>query len=98
MNPIKVSQSDIDDLRIQLEMMEDYDDKSLLVYKCHKRMNQLNDAKKKLEINDRDYEYNVKCIDAYNKQINGILTEALKRKIESKTYGVFIKYPKGYEG
>lgn len=98
MNPIKVSQSDIDDLKIQLEMMEDYDDKSLLVYKCHKRINQLNDAKKKLSTNDRDYDYNMKCIDAYIKQINSILSEALKRKIENKTYGVFIKYPKGYEG
>lgn len=98
MNPIKVSQSDIDDLKIQLEMMEDYDDKSLLVYKCHKRINQLNDAKKKLSPTDRDYEYNNKCVDAYMKQLNSILSEALKRKIESKTYGVFIKYPKGYEG
>ena len=98
MNPIKVSQSDIDDLKIQLEMMEDYDDKSLLVYKCHKRINQLNDAKKKISDTDRDYDYNIKCIDSYIKQINNILSDALKKKIETKTYGVFIKYPKGYEG
>lgn len=97
-NPIRVSQADIDDLKIQLEMMEDYDDKSLLVYKCHKRIAQLNDAKKKLKPDDIDYKTNIKYIEGYTRQINDILSEALKRKIVPTSYGVFIKYPKGYEG
>lgn len=97
-NPIKVSQSDIDQLKIELEMMEDFDDKSVVVYKIHKRMTQLANCKDRLNKNSRDYKYNCQCIEGYEKQLQKMLESALKFKVVEKTYGVLVKYPKGYEG
>ena len=93
--PLKVSQSDIDDLKIEKEMMEDYDDKTILVYKIHKRISQLDKVLKNTDTNDT---YTIKLIDAYKTQLNELLKETMKFKVTPKTYGVFIKYPKGYEG
>lgn len=95
--PIKTSQADIDNLKIEIEMMEDYDDKSAIVYKIHKRLTQLEEAKKKL-VNDSEYKRNLSLIESYKKQLNELLKQALKFKVVEKTYGVFVKYPKGYEG
>ena len=97
-NPIKTSQCDIDNLKIEMEMMEDYDDKSVLTYKIHKRIAQLNDAKKKLNPADSNYKYNMSCISSYINQLEQLLKEVMKFKVVEKKYGVFIKYPKGYEG
>ena len=97
-NPIKTSQYDIDNLKIEMEMMEDYDDKSVLTYKIHKRIAQLNDAKKKLNPADSNYKYNMSCISSYINQLEQLLKEVMKFKVVEKKYGVFIKYPKGYEG
>lgn len=97
-NPIKVSQSDIDQLKIEIEMMEDFDDKSVVVYKIHKRLTQLANCKDKLDMNNRDYKFNCQCIEGYKKQLQKMLDSALKFKVVEKTYGVLVKYPKGYEG
>ena len=97
-NPIKTSQYDIDNLKIEMEMMEDYDDKSVLTYKIHKRIAQLNDVKKKLNPADSNYKYNMSCISSYINQLEQLLKEVMKFKVVEKKYGVFIKYPKGYEG
>lgn len=97
-DPIKVSQNDIDQLKIELEMVEDYDDKSVIVYKIHKRLTQLTTAKNDLDTNSRDYKFNNNLIDSYIKQLQTILDNAMKFKTVPKTYGVFVKYPKGYEG
>ena len=93
-NPIKISQCDIDEMRIEAEMMEDWDDKSILVYKIHKRLTQLAIAKSK---NDLD-SYQLNTISAYEKQLSELLKKVMDFKKVEKRYGVFIKYPKGYEG
>lgn len=92
-NPIKISQMDIDELRISAEMMDDWDDKSVLVYKIHKRISQL--EKIKLELTKDDQ---INMCNNYIKQLNTLLSQVMKFKKVDKTYGVFIKYPKGYEG
>lgn len=97
-NPIKMSQVDIDNLKIEMEMMENYDDKSCLVYKIHKRIAQLNNAKTKLNPTDKDFKTNLSYITNYTNQLNSMLKEVMKFKVQEKTYGLFIKYPKGYEG
>ena len=97
-NPVKMSQVDIDNLKIEMEMMENYDDKSCLVYKIHKRIAQLNNAKTKLNPTDKDFKTNLSYITNYTNQLNSMLKEVMKFKVQEKTYGLFIKYPKGYEG
>ena len=97
-NPIKMSQVDIDNLKIEMEMMENYDDKSCLVYKIHKRIAQLNNVKTKLNPTDKDFKTNLSYITNYTNQLNSMLKEVMKFKVQEKTYGLFIKYPKGYEG
>lgn len=97
-NPVKISQVDIDNLKIEMEMMEDYDDKSCLVYKIHKRIAQLNAAKTKLNPTDKNFKTDLSYITNYTNQLNSMLKEVMKFKVQEKTYGLFIKYPKGYEG
>lgn len=92
--PLKISQCDIDELKISAEMMEDWDDKSILVYKIHKRLGQLAKAKEKVS-NDKEM---LALIDGYKKQLDELLAQVMKFKVVEKHYGVFIKYPKGYEG
>lgn len=92
--PLKISQCDIDELKISAEMMEDWDDKSILVYKIHKRLGQLAKAKQKAS-NDKEM---LALIDGYKKQLDELLAQVMKFKVVEKHYGVFIKYPKGYEG
>lgn len=94
-SPLKVTQADIDDLRIQAEMMEDWDDKTILVYKIHKRISQLATAKEKCGPDDK---YRITIIENYTSQLEKLLHEVMKFKAVEKKYGVFIKYPKGYEG
>lgn len=93
-HPIKVSQMDIDDLRIQAEMMDDWDDKSILVYKIHKRISQLD--KTAMELSEDKQAMAI--INSYQKQLQELLKEIMKFKVIEKRYGVFLKYPKGYEG
>lgn len=93
-NPLKVSQMDIDDLKIESEMMEDYDDKSILVFKIHKRINQINKA---IEKSDESTSTNIVGKNYLN-QLNELLKNVMKFNATPKRYGVFIKYPKGYEG
>lgn len=94
-SPTKITQLDIDELTIEKEMMEDWDDKSILVYKIHKRITQLESAKKSDKI--KDDKYYIKIIEGYITQLNKLLNEVMKFKEVKKSYGVFIKYPKGYE-
>ena len=93
-NPMKISQADIDDLSIQVEMMDDWDDKSVIVYKIHKRLAQLAQASEKYS-DDKEL---LTIIERYRKELNELLKKAMKFKPVQKSYGVFIKYPKGYEG
>ena len=80
-------------------MMEDWDDKSILVYKIHKRLSQLESAIIKLrEKNDKDSNYLISVAKNYTEQLNKLLKEVMKFKQTKQVYGVFVKYPKGYEG
>lgn len=98
-SPLKVSQADIDELTIEKEMMEDWDDKSILVYKIHKRLSQLESAIIKLrEKNDKDSNYLISVAKNYTEQLNKLLKDVMKFKQTKQVYGVFVKYPKGYEG
>lgn len=91
--PLKTSQRDIDDLRIEAQMMEDYDDKSILVYKIHKRIDRINNY---MESNESSQALTVGK--AYIDQLQKLLDDVMKFDARPKRYGVFIKYPKGYEG
>lgn len=99
-NPVKVSQADIDSLLIEIDRMEDYDDKEIVVYKIHKRLQQLADAQLKIArmSEPNDIKTFTVRVESYSKQLQSMLKDALKFKPTPKRYGVFIKYPKGYEG
>lgn len=93
-NPIKISQKDIDELLIEFEMVETYNQKMALMYKIHRRLLQVEDSKMSCA-NDNQ---KLNIIKSYQKQLTELLGKLMKKKIVDKQYGVFVKYPKGYEG
>ncbi|MGL6099529.1 MAG: hypothetical protein ACRC0G_07875 [Fusobacteriaceae bacterium] len=106
---IKFSDKDLDAIRIDIEMIRDYDDKIYTVDKIHRNMGSLNKA---IEYMSNDIE-NDSYMNAYekDKKIQDINTlkgyvrtlseyrdKALSVKIVDTEYGLFVKVPKGYEG
>lgn len=90
----KVRQRDIDEIRIEVEAMRDYNDKIVILNKIHKRLEQVNTAKNKFKTDKQMLE----ILETYRSQLNELLKTLLEKKVVDKQYGVFIKYPKGYEG
>lgn len=92
--PHKVSQRDIDDLKIEAQRMENFDDKSILVFKIHKRIDQIKKHIDSGNVKDSD----IAIGKQYIEQLEKLLKEVMMFDARTKRYGVFIKYPKGYEG
>lgn len=93
-NVLKISQKNIDELRIEYEMIENYGDKMSLMYKIHKRLTQLSEAKEKLQGDKQK----LGLISSYELQLSELLKKVMEYKVKEKAYGVFLKYPEGYEG
>ncbi len=90
----KVRQRDIDEIQIDIEAMQDYNDKIVILNKIHKRMEQVEAAMIKFEDDKRMLD----ILTTYQTQLKELLNRLLSTKVVDKQYGVFIKYPKGYEG
>lgn len=90
----KVRQRDIDEIQIDIEAMQDYDDKIVILNKIHKRLEQVESAMVKFENDKRMMD----ILTTYQSQLKELLSRLLNTKVVAKQYGVFIKYPKGYEG
>lgn len=95
-NKINLTGRDLDELRIDVERVEDYDDKMVVMNKIYKRIFQCDEGMK-LAVNNNDKEMKNIFI-AYKNDLNNILKDLMNKKIVEKKFGVFVKYPKGYEG
>jgi hypothetical protein len=93
-NKPKVRQRDIDEIQIDIEAMQDYDDKIVILNKIHKRLEQVEASMIKFEEDKKM----IDILTTYQNQLKELLDKLLNTKVVEKQYGVFIKYPKGYEG
>lgn len=99
---------ELDSLRIEVEMINDYYDKIDVVDKIHahigatmKYIEYLNNEMENPYTNKYDKDKIQKEIlqaENIRKDLLSLLDNAMKKTIVEKQYGVFVKVPKGYEG
>lgn len=83
----------IDTIKIEVEMVDDYDDKLYLIRKIHKNIKKIDDY-----VENTNDKRSVALYLGYRKELNSTLKSLMAKKIVPKQYGVFLKYPKEYEG
>lgn len=91
-----ISKKDIDEITIEVQMIEDYDDKIYLIRKINKKLDDVAEALATLDPKADKKKFTT--LSTYQTQLNSMLNVVIKKQIQEKQYGVFVKYPKGYEG
>jgi len=95
----KISQADIDILSIEVERIENHDDRIYVLDLIYDKLDIVNTALDLIESGDKDkVQQSKQSLMDFKKQLEDMRREVLKIKIQEKQYGLFIKYPKGYEG
>ncbi|MGL5745976.1 MAG: hypothetical protein ACRCXX_12635, partial [Cetobacterium sp.] len=105
----KFSEKDLDSIRIDIEMITDYDDKIDVVDRIHRNIAALEKAIESItiEINNditidkfqkEKKNRDINTLRGYIKTLKDYKDQAMSIKIVDKEYGVFVKAPKGYEG
>lgn len=106
---IKFGDRDLDSIKLDIEMIRDYDDKIYTIDKIHRNVGSLNKAIEYMssEVSNDIYmdKYqkdkkikDINTLRGYVKTLLGYRDQAMNIKIVDKEYGVFVKVPKGYEG
>lgn len=95
----KVSQADIDILSIQADNISNSDDKIYVLDLIYEKVSLIQTA---LELIERDEKHKVsqskESLLYLGKQLEKLRNKVLNVRIKDKQYGLFIKYPIGYEG
>lgn len=95
----KVSQSDIDVIRVEADRIENHDDKIYVLDRIYSVMVIIDRALEYIEMGRKNKVQQPKALlEDFKKQLLEIRQYVTTLKIYEKEYGVFIKYPKGYEG
>lgn len=95
----KVSQSDIDVIEIECGRIENEDDKIYVLDLIYDKLDIIETALDFIANNKRDkVQVSKDPLNSYKKQLDNLRRVVLGKEIRPKQYGVFIKYPKGYEG
>lgn len=95
----KVSQSDIDILSVDASNIENNDDKIYLLDRLYILLERVNAALDLIEIGkEKKVAQSKSTLLNMRDQLNKIREQILSTKVIDKEYGVFIKYPKGYQG
>jgi len=95
----KVPQSDIDFLSIQVEKIENNDDKIYVLDLIYDKLDLVNAALEYIEKGKTEKVAQSKqTLTSLKTQLEKLRQQVLNIEIKDKQYGVFIKYPKGYEG
>lgn len=96
----KVSQLDIDVLNAETGRIETHDDKIYLLDRIYDKLKIVDAGLEYIESGDTRHvvkQTKQQLLD-YKKQLEDLRQVVLATRIIEKDYGVFIKYPKGYEG
>jgi len=94
----RVTQKDLDLIRIEAEDVKTHDDKYFLMEKLHKYIEAL-DA----QVDALDYDSSVPAkerekllsLQRYSQEVRQFI---MSRPIGPRRYGLFVEYPEGYEG
>ena len=96
----KISLSDIDMLRVEAENIESVDDKVYLLEKVYKVNARIDSCLEALE--DKHQKYKVKQSRSellhLKEELNNARMYIIQHQVGPERYGLFIKYPAGYEG
>jgi predicted transcriptional regulator len=95
----KIQQVDIDIIAVQIEKMENQDDKIYLLDLIYDKIELVHTALDMIEKGKTDKVSQSKVtLLGFQTQLEKMRNQILTTKVKEKQYGVFIKYPAGYEG
>ena len=95
----KITQNDIDILTVEAGRIENEDDKIYVLDLIYDKLEIINTSLQLIAENKKDKVPTPKeTLLSFKNQLEKLRKEVLSLTIKEKTYGVFIKYPKGYEG
>ena len=98
----KITQQEIDVLKIETSKIDSIDDKIYILDSVYKKLNIIDNALQILDSKDKEMVSKVTVskttLDNQRKQLLDIRDSILNKNIVEKSYGLFVKYPKGYEG
>lgn len=95
----KIVQSDIDIISIELDRIDNQDDKIYVLDLIYDKLDTINIALDLIEQKKVDkVTVSKDKLIGFKAQLDKLRKDVLAVQIKDKSYGVFIKYPKGYEG
>ena len=96
----KISQLDIDIIGVEIDKIENSDDKIYVLDLIYEKLELIRIALEMLEDkpNANKVTQSKVTLLGFKKQLDSFRKDALAAKISDKRYGLFIKYPEGYEG
>ena len=98
----RVTDEEIDILRLEIQKIETVDDKIYYMEKCYDKLSIVNYALSLLDSDEKSLNSKVKDsrskLEKQQESLMRIRDMIVATNIAPKRYGLFIKYPKGYEG
>lgn len=94
----KVNQFDIDVIETEMDRIETPDDKVYVLDKIYIQLDKVNASLDMLEEDPSRVTQSKQTLEKMKHELEIMKTNTLAKKIIPKEYGVFIKYPKGYQG
>lgn len=95
----KVSQLDIDVIAVDVERITTHDDKIYLLDRIYDKIHLVEAGLEYIESGNKDkVQQSKNTLMDYKRQLEDLRANVLATRIIEKDYGVFVKYPKGYEG
>lgn len=95
----KISQSDIDFLALTVEKIDNNDDKIYALDLLYDKLDLVNLALDYIGQGKQDkVSQSKQTLQGYHSQLEKLRQRVLAMQLPDKQYGIFIKYPKGYEG
>lgn len=95
----KITQQDIDIVAIQVDQIKYQDDKIYLLDVIYDYITTLDLMEEAILNGEKDkVPLTMKQIDTYRAELQDLRMRVLQYRIAEKRYGVFVKYPVGYEG
>lgn len=95
----KINRSDIDILSIEVDKIENNDDKIYVLDLIYDKLDLVNQALEFINAGKKDkVQQSKQTLIDFKKQLEELRKNVIQIEIKDKKYGLFIKYPKGYEG